>query len=66
MGGAGLALRLTGWCQDKWICNTGSLIPRKRRDITENGVKHQTMNKNENIVAKGDSIAHYKKFSLCH
>ena len=31
---AGLALQLTGWCQDKWTRSTGYL-PRKRRDITE-------------------------------
>ena len=29
---AGLALRLTGWCQDKWTSRTDN---RKRRDITE-------------------------------
>ena len=31
---AGLAWRLTSWCQKKWTSNTGYL-PRKRRDITE-------------------------------
>ena len=34
----GLALRLTGWCQDKWTRKTCTL-PRKRRDITENPCK---------------------------
>ena len=32
-GFAGLALRLTGWCQDKYISSTGNLH-RERRDIT--------------------------------
>ena len=35
---AGLALQLTGWCQDKWTSSTGNL-PRKRRDITEQLLK---------------------------
>ena len=29
-----LALRLTGWCQDKWTRSTGN-VPRKRHNITE-------------------------------
>ena len=30
----GLALRLIGWCQDKWTSSTGKL-PKNRREITE-------------------------------
>ena len=32
---AGLALRLTGWCQEKWHSTTGNL-PRKRRKTSDN------------------------------
>ena len=33
-----MPLRLTGWCQDKWISGTGGLT-RKRHDITEKLLK---------------------------
>ena len=44
---AGVALQLTGWCQDKWTSSNGNQA-RKRCDIyekiDESGVKHQTIN----------------------
>ena len=36
--GAGLALRLTSWCQGKWAHSTGNL-PRNRRYITAEMLK---------------------------
>ena len=46
----GLALRLTGWCQDKWTSSIGYL-PRKCSDINEkllkSGIKQPKMNTNK-------------------
>ena len=30
-----LVLRLTNWCQDKWINNSTGNVPRKHRDMSE-------------------------------
>ena len=41
---AELALRVTGWCQDKWTSSTGNFT-KKRRDITEELFKATGENK---------------------
>ena len=33
------ALRLTGWCKDKWISSNGYFLPRKHHDITKKLLK---------------------------
>ena len=51
----GLALRLTGWCQNKWTSSTGNL-PSKRRDITEQLLK-AALNTNQPESSEGRAYA---------
>ena len=49
--GCGLALRLAGWCQDKWTSSTG-ILPRTRRDITDTLLKSAFNTKQSTYLSK--------------
>ena len=64
----GLALRRTGWCQNKCTSSTGNL-PRKRHDITEQLLKNTYKNvcsrlKFKTILAKIRKIFLNEKITI--